>query len=139
MLRWLWRKWYLIEKNHNSHLVDNRLFTYRNPSQETTNRSPAELFLNRKSKTLITLLKTNLSGVIEGKKQEKQNMKTQFFSYVPEDNVWMRWRREMDTGENFGEYDIHRRNSRNAKIRSHWSFKTSPGCLYRSRDHYVCT
>lgn len=49
------------DKNSIQHQLDNILFAYRNTPQITTSKTPAEMFLNRKPRTRLSILKQELN------------------------------------------------------------------------------
>ncbi|XP_054260272.1 uncharacterized protein K02A2.6-like [Macrosteles quadrilineatus] len=55
------------------HKLDNFLFVYRNTPSTVTGLSPAELFLQWKPRTKLTLLKPNLLSVIDKKKEQQRS------------------------------------------------------------------
>lgn len=75
-------------------LIDNFLFTYRNTPQETTGRSPSELFLMRRPRTFLSLLKPSLAEMVEKNKQDKEEKlnihRKPLSTFVVGDKVWVK-------------------------------------------------
>lgn len=54
------------------HKLDNFLFAYRNTPHTVTGQTPAELFLNWKPRTRLSLLKPNLMATVEDNKRKQK-------------------------------------------------------------------
>lgn len=79
----------LLENRDLQFVIDNYLFAYRNTPHCTTGYTPAELFLKRIPRTLITILKPNLAENIE-KKKYSRSQSTQRDYYSEGEKVWVR-------------------------------------------------
>ncbi|KAJ8873519.1 hypothetical protein PR048_024337 [Dryococelus australis] len=76
------------------HRVDNYLFSYRNIPSSTTGATPAELFLGRKPRTRLTVLKPSLNFKIQTNQMNKQLESfptcAPLRQFAKGDNVWVR-------------------------------------------------
>lgn len=77
----------------------NFLFSYRNTPHATTGRSPAELFMGRRLRTPLDLLKPDVSVNVETKLQKQKmyhDRNTRYRAFSENEDVWV----QMPSGQN---------------------------------------